>query len=109
MTRALVCVWMIAGCATGTSTNGNGPQDASPQHDGQHVAADAAVKHDAGMTSHDAFVPHDAPAQTTDAASARFCTMNSQCTNAGECCLIIGGAGLCSPGTIVLGTCLPIQ
>ena len=94
-------------CATGTMNNG-GQSDAAvqPHHeDAAHVDVDApVVKMDAGVVP-DAFVQQDAPA---DAASSLFCTDNSQCTNAGECCITLGGPqGFCGAGTIFLGECIP--
>jgi hypothetical protein len=48
----------------------------------------------------------DAP---PDAASGLFCTDNTMCTNAGECCIIPPGfpAGVCGTGVIVFGACIP--
>jgi hypothetical protein len=104
---ALVFALLGSACATGTMNNGQSDASVQPHHDdAAHVSIDApAGKMDAAVVP-DAYVPPDAP---PDAASALFCTDNSQCTNAGECCLSLGGTGLCGPGTIVLGTCLPIQ
>ena len=104
---ALVFAALACGCATGTNTNGGTNVDAAvtPHHDdASHVTADApSVKMDAGVR--DAPVQMDAPA---DAASALFCTSDSQCTNSGECCITLGQpTGLCGPGTIVLGACIP--
>jgi hypothetical protein len=60
---------------------------------------------DATMVVPDAFVPQDAPAVID---SAIFCTANSQCTNAGECCIILGSPpGICGTGVIIGGTCFP--
>lgn len=103
---ALVFAALACGCATGTNTNGGIPDAAvTPHHDdAPRVTGDApVVKMDSGVVVHDA--PPDA---APDAASALFCTDNSQCTNAGECCITLGGSsGLCGTGQVVLGVCLP--
>lgn len=51
----------------------------------------------------------DAPVSgTPDAPSGPFCTDNSQCTVAGECCLTLGNpSGFCAPGTEFNGECIP--
>jgi len=106
---AVAFALVMTACATGTTNTGNNAQaDAAvqPHHDdAAHVTADAPiVKMDGGVVP-DAFVPHDA---AVDAASAFFCTDNSQCTNAGECCITLGGSqGFCGTGTVVLGQCVP--
>ena len=113
--------WMALGiallgsaCATGTTNGGNGgPIDASVQphdDDAAHATIDAPTPRMDASVVPDAFVPVDAPPDAPpDAASSLFCTDNSQCTNAGECCLTFGQPlGFCAPGTIVLGACVPI-
>lgn len=103
---ALVFAALACGCATGTNTNGGNGVDAAvqPHHDdAPHVTSDApSVKMDAAVV-------HDAPPDAApDAASALFCTTNSQCTNAGQCCITLGGSsGICGTGTVVLGQCIP--
>jgi hypothetical protein len=98
----------LGACATGTSGGGGGnggdPVDAAATHyDAQNVTSDAQAVH-ADAAVPDAYVPPDAP----PADSGLFCTDNSQCTNAGECCLTLGGpSGFCAPGTVVLGACVP--
>ncbi|HEY4182487.1 MAG TPA: hypothetical protein VGM90_36900 [Kofleriaceae bacterium] len=73
---------------------GSGPGiDATP-------ALDAAVSVDA------------APSMTIDAppGSGLFCSANSECTNAGECCFTFLGAsstGVCTTGDVVFGVCIP--
>lgn len=98
---------LACGCATGTNTNGGANADAAvtPHHDdASHVTGDApSVKMDAPVVRD---APQmDAPA---DAASSFFCTDNSMCTNAGECCITLGQpTGICGTGTIFLGACIP--
>jgi len=103
---ALVYAALVGACA---SAGNNQPPDAPPvtsHHDdaGVNVVPDApSVKMDAAVPMVDAFVPQDAPVD-----SAIFCSANSQCTNAGECCIILGSPpGLCGPGVIIGGTCIP--
>jgi hypothetical protein len=102
----LACAWFVAvfgaACATGGSSNGGEPADAAVvHHDAQHVTGDAP-KGDARPA--DAFVAVDAP----PADSGLFCTANNQCTNAGECCVTLGGpSGFCAPGSVVFGQCVP--
>ena len=101
----------FAACAKGGS-EGNGESDASmqTQQDAPTTMQQDAntsmmpdAKVDSGTIVQDAFVPPDAPPNSI------FCTMNNQCTVAGECCLTFGGPmGFCAPGTIVLGACVPI-
>ncbi|MCX5742094.1 MAG: hypothetical protein NT062_06330 [Proteobacteria bacterium] len=69
------------------------PTHPGPHPDGTPVAVDARPL--------DAFVPQDAP------PSSGFCDNNGQCTVAGECCFSLGGSGLCVPGALQLGVCLP--
>jgi hypothetical protein len=102
----------LVACATG-GQNGSGEQADAAMSTGKH---DAAVQSfldaprpatDAGTTP-----PGDAQvSQMPDAGSSGpFCTMNNQCTVAGECCQTFGGqfpTGFCTPGTIVFGVCTP--
>jgi hypothetical protein len=104
---ALVYAALVAGCASAGSPSQ--PPDAdgvTPHHDdAANVAPDAGVKMDAPMVVPDAFVPQDAAAPVD---SALFCSDNSQCTNAGECCIILGSPpGICGTGVIVAGVCIP--
>ena len=108
---ALIYVFVGVACATGGQVGGDDKVDASTgstHQDASHVVApDAKVYMDAGVTQHQdanvSQVPQDAPAQ-----SGLFCTGNSQCTNAGECCVTLGGPqGFCGPGQVVLGQCVP--
>ena len=99
---ALVVAVVAGGCASA----GNGSDDP--------VRVDAAIVRDAPATI-DAAVPVDAraaidaPVAPLDAPpGSLFCTGNSQCTVAGECCLDLGGSmGFCTEGTIFLGECTP--
>jgi hypothetical protein len=103
---ALAIALLGSACATGTTNYGQTDASVQPHHeDASHVTADAPVsKMDAAVVP-DAFVPQDAP---PDAASALFCTADSQCTNSGECCITLGGSsGLCGPGVVLLGVCVP--
>ena len=102
---AIVCAALASACATGTNTNGGTNIDAAvpPHHDAPHVNGDAPVgKMDAAVV-----IDAPPPDAAVDAASSLFCTDNSQCTNAGECCFTLGGQGLCTNGQIVLGACIP--
>ena len=106
---AAIYVLVGVACATGGQNGGDDKVDAStkPHQDASNVTApDAPTVHmDAGVTPHqDAQV-----SQLPDAdSSGAFCTANSQCTNAGECCVTLGGPqGFCAPGSVVLGQCVP--
>lgn len=103
MARSAWIFLLVAACARGGSGNGDDqPQkdapttqqhDASPPVDAPH-GVDASVMVDANMP--------------IDAASSLFCTANAMCTIAGECCITLGGPnGVCGPGTVILGQCVP--
>lgn len=108
---AVACVLVVA-CASG-GAKGNDSVDAgddtrqdasvTPPDGGTTMPPDAAQpKPDASVPMADAFVPPDAPPNSI------FCSSNSQCTVAGECCFTFGGPmGFCTPGTVVLGQCVP--
>lgn len=111
---AIVCasIYVLLGvaCATG-GQNGDDKIDASTSghQDASNVLSPDAprVRMDAAVTTpQDAQVsqvPQDAPAQ-----QGPFCSANSQCTTAGQCCVTLGGPnGFCAPGTVVLGQCVP--
>lgn len=106
---ALVFASLVAACASAGSPSQ--PTDADPvtphHEDASSVTSDAPpVKMDGGVITPDAFVPQDAPAPPVD--SAIFCTVNSQCTNSGECCITLGGSsGICGPGFVVGTDCIP--
>ena len=106
---AVVFASLVAACASAGSPSQ--PADADPvtphHEDASSVTSDAPpVKMDGGVITPDAFVPQDAPAPPVD--SAIFCTANSQCTNAGECCITLGGSsGICGPGFPVGTDCIP--
>jgi hypothetical protein len=110
MSKALVWAVLLGACAHGGATD---PSDApvSSHHEDapSHVDVDAPAP-DAkidSMVIPDAMIPPDAAIPPD---SAFICTANSQCTNQGECCFIISsGTGFCTPGTILGGTCFPIQ
>lgn len=106
----LIYGFACVACATGGQADSEGKTDAAVGH---HDASSQAtvdaprVKLDGGVTGgQDAQVsqvPQDAPV-----SSGPFCTANNQCTNAGECCVTLGGpSGFCAPGDIVLGQCFP--
>lgn len=109
----IVCMALsLFACASGGQPDNEGVQDAAlgGPHDASNVTTPDApkVRMDGGVTTQPqdaqvSQVPQDAPAQ-----SGPFCTANSQCTNAGECCVTLGGPqGFCGPGTVVLGECFP--
>ena len=107
MSKALVWVVLLGACAHGGTSEPTDAPVTSHHEDGSiAVNVDAPpVKMDAPVVLPDAFVPQDAPVD-----SAFICSANSQCTNAGECCFIISsGTGFCTAGTIIAGTCFPIQ
>ena len=105
---ALVCAALVAACATaGTPNQQPDAAGVQPHHDdAASVTGDAPnVKMDAGVVTPDAFVPQDAAAPVD---SALFCSDNSQCTNSGECCIILGSPpGICGPGVLVGTVCIP--
>ena len=108
----IVCIALsLAACASGGQPDTGNVQDAAvgtPHADASNVTApDAKVRMDAAVTP-----PQDSSVSQLppDAAPNQgpFCTANSQCTNAGECCVTLGGPqGFCGPGTVVLGQCFP--
>jgi hypothetical protein len=110
----IVCasIYVLVGiaCATGGQNGGEDKVDASTsthQDASNVVSPDAFVPRDAAVTqpqdANVSQVPQDAPTQ-----SGPFCSTNSQCTNAGECCVTLGGPqGFCGPGQVVLGQCVP--
>ncbi|NVB84499.1 MAG: hypothetical protein HOV81_39355 [Kofleriaceae bacterium] len=111
----IVCGWLfpfaLVGCATGGHNDSMGEPSDAPTSSGKHDAAAQGFL-DAPRPPQDAFVQLDAQvSQTPDAGGGGlFCTTNSQCTNAGECCLTLGGpTGFCAPGTIILGVCTPFN
>ncbi len=104
MQRSLAIVLLAGACASGGVAGQDPKSDAAVEHkDASNIVSDAPAHVDAHVP--DAFVPHDA---AVDAASGLFCNQNTDCTTAGECCVILGSPpGLCAPGTIVLGACIP--
>jgi hypothetical protein len=111
--RALVVAALVCSCANAGSGDFGPKSDAPVQHDAPMSSIDAPLIDAPGPlvdASVDAFVPPPPPDAMPDSGggSGLFCAGNSECTTAGECCLVIGGVGLCTPGTIVFGTCLPI-
>lgn len=99
---ALVVAVVAGGCANA----GNGGDD--PVRVDAAMARDATAPIDAAVAV-DARVVIDAPSAPLDAPpGSLFCTANSQCTVAGECCLDLGGSmGFCTEGDIFLGECIP--
>jgi hypothetical protein len=104
MHRSLAIVLLACACAAGGVAGQEGKMDApSQQRDGSFVTDDAPKRPPDAR-------PVDAPPPDAaiDAPSGPFCSTNSQCTTAGECCVTLGGpAGFCAPGTVVLGVCVP--
>src|SRR5688572_6381926 len=109
----IVCasIYVLVGiaCATGGQHDGQIDANTSAHQDASNVTTPDAprVRMDAAVTpQQDAQVvqvPQDAPTQ-----SGPFCSTNSQCTVAGECCVTLGGPnGFCAPGDVVLGQCFP--
>jgi len=101
--QSLSFALLACGCATGGKDGGDGPVDAPKAVDGSPVTIDAPRGIDAPA------MLIDAPAMMIDAPSGPFCTANNQCTVSGECCVTLGGPqGFCAPGTVVLGSCVPL-
>jgi len=94
-------VFVLAGCAIGSSPNQQGQQDAA--HDGNSVTVKDAGLGDASSQPHDAhlldaFVPQDAAL----VPEGGFCSKNHECAT--SCCYI----ALCVAGTPVGDTlCFP--
>lgn len=114
--RGLALLLIVAAGCANAGNGGTGPGDDSP------AKVDAATpKMDAHSVPIDGLPPIDGPGQQIDAPlqqidaaidapdqSGPFCSDNSQCTNAGECCFNFGsGMGFCVPGDIILGQCFP--
>jgi hypothetical protein len=105
---AMIC--SIVGCASANPPLGPGddddvPADASTPVDARQVNGDAPITPVDAAPMIDAFVFLDA---APDAPSALFCSANNQCTNAGECCIRLGGPqGFCGPGIPIGSECLP--
>ncbi len=111
--RAILFAALGACASAGDPANHLGPIDAAvdskkPIDAPNGVPIDGPAHHDAAVVHDappDAFVMHPPDADTTGA----ICGSNAACTTTGQCCLIIsGGVGLCTSGTVVGGTCLPI-
>ena len=105
MHRSLAIVLLVGACAAGGVAGQEGKMDApsQQQRDGGFVTDDAP------KPPPDARPPDARPPDAAiDAPSGPFCSTNSDCTTAGECCVTLGGpAGFCAPGTVVLGVCVP--
>ncbi|HUS29349.1 MAG TPA: hypothetical protein VMZ53_12610 [Kofleriaceae bacterium] len=107
---ASIYVLLGVACATGGQNGGDIDANTSTHQDASNVISPDAprIRMDAAVVTppQDAQVsqvPQDAPAQ-----SGPFCSANSQCTTAGQCCVTLGGPqGFCGPGTVVLGQCVP--
>ena len=98
---ALVVV--IAGSACATGGGGVEPPVDSRAVDARSSTDSAIV--DARVAPPDAPVLIDAPVDAP--GGGLFCVGNNECTVAGECCFAVGGPGVCVPGTVFLGACLP--
>ncbi len=108
MQRSLAIVLLAGACASGGLAGQDPKSDAPPERrDAAFVVQDAPSSHnDAHVV--DAFVPKDAPALPDSGGGGLFCNGNSDCTTAGQCCVILGSPpGLCANGVIVLGACIP--
>jgi hypothetical protein len=103
---------VIAGCASGAAPVTGGDDEvplidaSAPRVDAPQVTSDAspmATMHRPNRTRScpDAVAPPDAP-------PSLFCSANSQCTAAGECCIRLGGPqGFCGPGIPFADECIP--
>lgn len=109
----IVCIALSLGaCASGGQPDNEGVQDAATTggpHDASNVTTPDApkIRMDGGVVT----PPQDSQVSQLPPDAAQqgpFCTANNQCTNAGECCVTLGGpSGFCAPGTVVLGQCFP--
>ncbi|MBX3158290.1 MAG: hypothetical protein KF773_20140 [Deltaproteobacteria bacterium] len=110
---ALVAMGLVATCASGGSRlNGGDDDDGGPVHDAPKqldaspLLVDAAPQPIDAKLPDAAVLPPDAPPDAP--VSSLFCTSNNMCTNAGECCLTLGGPqGFCAPGVVIAGVCFP--
>lgn len=112
MSKAIIVSgWLCCiACATGgTGDMGNVQQDAAvTRQDASSVTTADAARHDSGAVGQDAQLSQTVDAGTGSGSGGPFCSTNSQCTVAGECCVTLGGpSGFCAPGTVVLGACVP--
>jgi hypothetical protein len=111
---------VLSALSLGVIACASGGQGGEPDPSGQVDAGSSSHPVDAGSgPGVDAAPPLDAPGQvdatpsmTIDApaGSGLFCTDNTQCTNAGECCFNFLGAsdtGVCTTGDILFGVCFP--
>jgi hypothetical protein len=104
----IYAVFATGACATGGQNDGEQRIDASVTHrdaSNQTMPDAPRVRLDGGTITggQDAQV-----SSLPDAASGPFCSSNSQCTTAGQCCVTLGGPnGFCGPGQVVLGQCVP--
>lgn len=111
--RALAVAVFVCSCANAGNPGTGGGGDDAPK-------IDAAVHHDASHIPTDTPPPIDAPGPDSSlpidampdsgGTGGPFCTVNTDCTNAGECCFDFGQGmgGLCTPGTILANVCFPI-
>ena len=107
--QRLAFALLAAGCATGGKEGNDLPIDAPRSVDSSQVRIDAPMQVVDAPVTDAPMVMNDAPVMA-DAPSGPFCTANSQCTTAGQCCLTIGGPqGFCAQGTVLGGTCFPIN
>ena len=97
MARFAITLCFVVACARGGQANGND----APQHN------DAPISHPDGPAI-DAPLADSSLADTTaDGPDNLFCSSNPECTNSGECCISFGGPGVCGPGVVVFGICVP--
>jgi len=110
MSKALVWAVLLGACAHGGSTEPtdapvNAHHDDAPNNVNVDAPPDAKID---SMVIPDTFIPPDASLPPDASGSGLFCTLNSDCTTAGECCFIISSPpGVCLEGTIVLNACIP--
>jgi hypothetical protein len=113
---------MLALVATACAQGGNGtgePSDAGGSgNDAKPVDGPSNPGNDAPIQPIDAALPIDAAPVLPDGAppgSNLFCSVNADCTNAGECCFNFGGAfptSFCVIGSPIIPgteTCFPDQ
>ena len=105
-----VCIFVFA-CAKGGSNVVDAMEQPIDAPSSTQQDANVSMMTDAPAPKMDGSTPMaDATAPQPDAPpGSLFCSMNSQCTTAGECCFAINGQGFCVPGTILLGQCFPIN
>ncbi len=98
----MVLAFLLVGCATAGETDKTSV-DARPLVDAPDFTVDAPLPPVDAPVSIDAPLFTDAPITADAPGGGLFCATSSDCTLAGECCLL----QICVPGTEIAGVCLP--